>query len=108
VLSNVTYNQYCYTGRKPGHSSPLTVKSLNRNFRDVDSEKTSKKLLRDTRYMPNEEILIHANTHRQLLNAAKLKASYLKHILRDSNINLSHRKNRGEKRTTSQIILMAP
>jgi len=55
--------------------------------------------------MPNEEILLRANTHRQLLNVLKQqKTSYLGHILRGPDTSLdtsfySHRKNQGEKRT---------
>jgi len=45
----------------------------------MDTEKTSKNLPRD---MLNEEVLIRANTHRQLLNVVKQqKTLYLGHIL---------------------------
>jgi len=45
----------------------------------MDTEKTSKNLSRD---MFNEEVLIRANTHRQLLNVVKQqKTLYLGHIL---------------------------
>jgi hypothetical protein len=65
------------------------------------------------RHMSNEEILLHANTYRQLLNVNQTTENIVfgSHIMRaqiHSLNNHSHRKDRGEKRTKSQTTFMVP